>query len=369
MDADWFKVNDLSKINTPALLVFPDRIKENLVRMIDIAGDPKRLRPHVKTHKTPEIIQLQIDKGITKFKCSTISEAEMIAIAGGKDVLLAYQLVGPNIQRFLKLQAQYAEVRFSTIIDNQNTLRELSGQSANEQAITNVYVDINNGMDRTGISHQAMTIELVEAIIQAPSLHFEGMHIYDGHIHDASLNDRTRHCEEDFIQVTQLLDRLKEDNIDVPNIIAGGTPTFPVHAKYAERELSPGTPILWDYGYRSSFTDLDYEYAAVIATRVISNPQPNVYCLDLGYKAIASEMSHPRFHFFDFDEYEVINHSEEHLVLKLPSSHGLNIGDILYGSPRHICPSVALYSHMYIINNHEVIDKWKILARDRELTF
>lgn len=292
----------------------------------------------------------------------------MIAMAGGKDVLLAYQLVGPNIQRLLNLQDKYAEVKFSTILDNQNTLRELSNQSANEQATINVYVDINNGMDRTGISHQAMTTELIEAIIEAPSLHFEGIHIYDGHIHDASLNDRIVHCESDFTQVTQLLDRLKEGNIDVPNIIAGGTPTFPIHAKYTERELSPGTPILWDYGYRSSFPDLDYEYAAVIATRVISNPQPNVYCLDLGYKAIASEMPHPRFHFFDLEEYEVVNHSEEHLVLKLPSSHESNIGDILYGSPRHICPSVALYDHMYVVKDHAVIDKWKILARDREIT-
>jgi D-serine deaminase-like pyridoxal phosphate-dependent protein len=369
MGADWFKLNDPSKINTPALLVFPDRIAENLARMIAIAGSTTRLRTHVKTHKTPEIIQLQVDKGITKFKCSTISEAEMIAMSGGKDVLLAYQLVGPNIQRFLKLQAQYPEVKFSTLLDNQQSLKELSKQSSTAYLTTNVYVDINNGMDRTGISNPELTIELIAAIIAAPSLHFEGIHVYDGHIHDAELNDRIKHCEDDFSQVDQLLDQLKESNIEVPNIIAGGTPTFPIHAKHPERELSPGTPILWDYGYRSSFVDLDYEYAAVIATRVISNPQPHVYCLDLGYKAIASEMPHPRFHFFNLDDYEVLNHSEEHLVLKLPTSIELNIGDVLYGSPRHICPSVALYDHMYIVKYHTVIDKWKVLARDREITF
>ena len=101
--SDWFHVAAAEEVASPALLLYPERIRENIRRMIRIAGGPTRLRPHIKTHKLAELVQMQIGEGITKFKCATIAEAEMAAGAGAKDVLIAYPLVGPNAKRLLEL--------------------------------------------------------------------------------------------------------------------------------------------------------------------------------------------------------------------------------------------------------------------------
>ena len=94
-----YQIKDASKIITPALVVFREMLDDNIRHMIEIAGDVSRLRPHCKTHKTVEVVKLQAELGITKQKCATFAEAEMVANAGCKDVFLAYSLVGPNIAR------------------------------------------------------------------------------------------------------------------------------------------------------------------------------------------------------------------------------------------------------------------------------
>ena len=78
----WYKAANINSIVSPALLVYPDRVEANIIKMIETAGDVKRLRPHVKTHKMSEIIKLQLSHGIRNFKCSTIAEAEMTADNG-----------------------------------------------------------------------------------------------------------------------------------------------------------------------------------------------------------------------------------------------------------------------------------------------
>src|SRR4029077_4696005 len=78
----WYAIADVAGVPSPALLVYPDRVRENIARMLAIAGGPARLRPHVKTHKLPQVVRMQLDAGITKFKAATIAEAEMTAAAG-----------------------------------------------------------------------------------------------------------------------------------------------------------------------------------------------------------------------------------------------------------------------------------------------
>ena len=92
-------------IVSPQLVYYPALIRENIRKMIDIAGGAARLWPHIKTHKMAEVVQMQIEAGIDRFKCATIAEAEMAAKTGAKHLTLAYPLVGPNIKRFAALQA------------------------------------------------------------------------------------------------------------------------------------------------------------------------------------------------------------------------------------------------------------------------
>src|ERR1700743_886670 len=104
---DWYTIENIDQLDTPALVVFPERVRENIRLAVEMAGSPARLRPHVKTHKSPDTARLMLAAGIAQFKCATIAEAEMLAIAGAQDVLLAYQPIGPKAVRLVELIRKY----------------------------------------------------------------------------------------------------------------------------------------------------------------------------------------------------------------------------------------------------------------------
>ena len=369
MDQDaWYALNNPDEVPSPALLIYPQRIRNNIARMIEIAGNVNRLRPHVKTHKMPRLIALQVSFGIKKFKCATIAEAEITALNGGEDILLAYQPVGPNIQRFIHLIEAFPQVTWSTLVDNKQTAREISDLAAESSKDINLFVDIDVGMHRTGIADPDAAVELILELHRLSNLVFAGLHVYDGHIHEPNPKLRARECLQAFEPVNNLLDKLADRAIEVTNIVVGGTPTFGIHARNSNWELSPGTPLLWDIGYSTAFLDLEFEHAAVVLSRVISRPGPGMYCLDLGYKAIAAEMEHPRVHLQGLGAYKIETHSEEHLVISTDDSDKLRIGQVVYGIPMHICPTVALYDNAYIVENHKVIESWNVLGRQRKIS-
>jgi len=123
-------INDASRIISPAMVVFRERLLSNIDAMIAIAGDPSRLRPHCKTHKTREVVALQIERGILKHKCATFAEAEMLVEAGVTDICLAYNLVGPNIERAVAFRSTYPDVAFSATADHPDPIRDLGAAMA-----------------------------------------------------------------------------------------------------------------------------------------------------------------------------------------------------------------------------------------------
>ena len=292
----------------------------------------------------------------------------MVAQNGGRDVLIAYQPVGPNIERLVTLKDTYPDVHFSCVVDNETTIQSITNAATKYKLDIDLYLDIDNGMHRTVVADLTTMQALVEQISHSPGVTFAGLHVYDGHIHEPDLQLREQQCLADFEIVNELIGLLNDQNIIIPNLITGGTPTFPIHAQFKNRQLSPGTPLLWDNGYGEAFKDLPFKHAAVVMSRVISRPPDRKVCLDLGYKSIASEMSHPRVFLLNVDDYHIKNHSEEHMVLQFNHNKIPQIGDIIYGIPTHICPTVALYEDAYIIDNHEVIDKYTIQARKRTIT-
>ncbi len=364
----WWHVAGAEEIASPALLVYPARIDENLRRMIAIAGGPSRLRPHVKTHKMPELIRRQLALGITKFKCSTIAEAEMIAVAGSLDVLLAYQPTGPNAARLARLAKTFPNIFFSTIVDDADAVALLSKAAVDAGVQIGVYLDVDCGMHRTGISPGPLAVELYAQIANAKGLRAAGLHAYDGHNHEPDLAARAARCEADFLPVTELRRQLDQRGFSAPNIVAGGTPTFPIHARRPGVECSPGTPVLWDFGYGDKLPDLDFLVAAVLLTRVASKPGDGRLCLDLGYKAVASENPQPRVRFLNLPDAVPVMHSEEHLVVETPAAAEFAVGDCIYAVPRHICPTCALYAEAVVVENGHATGRWTVAARDRVLT-
>jgi D-serine deaminase-like pyridoxal phosphate-dependent protein len=367
----WYKLNDPDKVISPSLLFYKERIEGNIQRMLHIAGGPDRLVPHVKTHKTAEIVAMQIQQGISKFKCATIAEAEMLADSGAKWILIAYQLVGPNISRLFALLDKYPEVEFYSLIDSEETADTFNEASIENEIVSKIFLDVNNGMNRTGHSTDGTILSLYRHISSLSNIVSAGLHIYDGHIRNAEFSERKTETDDAYETVQPLIDLLRNDLGHDPLIIAGGSPTFNVHTLRENVLLSPGTSVLWDYGYGDRFDDQPFQHAALILTRVISKPAVGIATIDLGHKAIAAENPiENRFRLLNLTNYNVKGQSEEHGVIELPVEawEKLSIGDVLYAVPYHICPSVALHDHASIVENGDITDEWKIVARNRRLT-
>jgi len=360
--AAWYQIKNPDKVPSPALLVFPKRIKNNIAEMVRVAGGPGRLRPHVKTHKCREIVSLQQDAGIVKFKCATIAEAEMLAECTVQDILLAYQPAGPNLNRYLELIKKYRHVNFSVLVDNLVTANKLDRLAAESKEILQVFIDLDVGMHRTGIEPGPGALDLMHNIKRSNYLKFRGWHVYDGHIRFKDFQERKQEVHASFKPVTRLI-----SGQDSSEIIAGGSPTFSVHALNPQVDLSPGTCLLWDQGYSHILPDQKFLHAAVLMTRVVSKPTNELLCLDLGHKAVASEMGHPRVHFTDLEQVEFLTHSEEHLVIQTPNAVNFEVGDVLYGIPTHICPTTALHQELVVVDDGEAVDLWKVFARDRRI--
>ncbi|HLZ16849.1 MAG TPA: D-TA family PLP-dependent enzyme, partial [Cyclobacteriaceae bacterium] len=289
--SDWFNISNIGEIDSPALAVFPDRVQRNIDILKSMLPQVQRLRPHVKTHKSLEVTKILMQSGITQFKCATIAEAEMLGMSNAPDVLLAYQPIGPKAERLAAIVKQFPGTKFSCLVDNPGIAGHISGIFEKLNHRLPVYVDLNIGMDRTGIKPGADALLLYQKCQALEGVVAVGLHAYDGHLRDPDLEVRTRKCNEGFQPVFDLQKSLTDAGIPEPVIVVGGTTTFPIHAKRKSVVCSPGTFIYWDHGYHSTFQEQPFEFAAIVVTRVISKPADHLICIDLGHKSIASENS------------------------------------------------------------------------------
>lgn len=369
MEAEWFTIKNIDDVDSPALVIYPERVKANIDLAISMVnGNTNRLRPHVKTNKTIEATVLMLQAGISKFKCATIAEAEMLAMAGATDILLAYQPTMPKVKRLISLIKKYNDAVFSCLADNTASAQMIAGEASRENVQLRVFLDVNVGMNRTGIFPGEGVIELYRFCNNLDGIIPVGLHAYDGHIRTKDINQRTLECDAAFSTIEVLQHTLIKQGFPEPLIVVGGSPTFPVHAKRKEVECSPGTFIFWDYGYQSAFKEQLFLPAALVITRVISQLPGGKFCLDLGHKSIAAENELPkRVYFLNAPRLLFVSQSEEHLVVETDASHPLQVGDVLYGLPYHICPTVALYERGITIENTVAKGEWKIIARDRKI--
>ena len=355
---NWYQFQNIDEVDSPALLVYPERVLENIERLKKTVSSVDLLRPHVKTQKNIEATKLIISQGINKLKCATIAEAEMLGMCEAK----------------VKLTTSGLE--YSCLVDNVQTAKMISDlfrsssfYASNKELRMPVCIDLNVGMNRTGIK-PALAYDLYKEILNFPSLEFMAFHAYDGHNRDMDVVERAAHCDRDFKEAEQLRDRIEQEGHDFPLLIAGGSPTFAIHSTRRNVECSPGTFIFWDKGYHDALPEQDFLYAALVLTRVISLPDESKICIDLGHKSIASENDLlKRAYFLNAPDLIPIGQNEEHMIIEVGKDHSYKIGDVLFALPIHICPTVALYDHATIIENGKASGSWKIIARDRKINY
>ena len=366
-----YTIADTGEIITPALVVFRDLVEQNLRMMVEMAGDVARLRPHCKTHKMAAVTRMELEFGITKHKCATIAEAEMLAEAGARDILLAYNIVGANIARVAEFLKQYPEVEFAVTADHPQPVEQLSSHLSAAGLTVGVMLDVDAGMHRTGIAPGEAAIELYRQIANSPGLRAAGIHAYDGHHHQSDPGQRAAAIEADWQHVAALRDQLLAADLPVPKIVTSGTPGFPVHAARNDPaiELSPGTTVFHDAGSVANFPDLPFTPAALVLTRVISLPAEGLVTFDVGSKGIASDPPMAkRANFTDLPDAECLSQNEEHLIVRTSRAAQFSPGDEQLVIPWHVCPTSAVHKEAYVVSGGELVDRWPVTARDRQLT-
>src|SRR5665213_2269273 len=182
IDDTWYNITDINNLDTPALVVYPERVKRNIGMLKSMIDNAARLRPHAKTHKNREVTGLLLEAGIIKFKCATIAEAEMLAMCQAPDVLLAYQPVGPKLARFVKLIRIFPKTKFSCLVDNAAAAGKISKAALKNNIWIPVYIDLNIGQNRTGIE-PGEALQLYKDCDRLPGIKVIGLHAYDGHLH------------------------------------------------------------------------------------------------------------------------------------------------------------------------------------------
>lgn len=342
---------------SPGLLVDPNIVQANIAWILkQVDNNPHRLRPHIKTHKTREVNQMLLAAGIYKFKAATIAEAELLALDEAPDVLLSMQPTGTTLTRFIELQKKYPKTSFSCLLDDRVAASHLAGVSNNQK----VFVDLNMGMNRTGIRPDA-ALPLIQHIQNLPSLQLVGLHAYDGHIRDVNIEDRKKHVDEAFTCFYDLLKQL-ETGLE---LVVGGTPSFLVHHQNPNFVCSPGTFVFFDTGYAKLYPNESIQLAVQIIGRIISKPTNHTICIDVGHKSVAPENAiENRLTFINHPEWKLLSQSEEHSIVEVGDNSSYAIGDVIYMYPYHICPTVALHQSLQVTDG----STWKVLARDRKIT-
>ncbi|NND07140.1 MAG: D-TA family PLP-dependent enzyme [Saprospiraceae bacterium] len=354
-----YQIKNRAGLDSPALLVFPNIVEENIRQAIELLGSADKLRPHVKTVKSIEPIQMAMAAGINQFKCSTIAEAELVALAGAPDVLLCYQLSHPRGLRLRSLRELYPATTFSCLVDNKLSAALTSELFADDPI--DVMIDVNCGMGRTGIRAEDVSL-LYSDIRDLPGIRIVGLHAYDGHIHDQDLEER----KDKAAAVTDLVSRVRKQIDDQSLLLViGGSPTFHLYADLENVHCSPGTFFLWDAGYGAQYPDLPFVPAALVLTRVLSIVDEHILCLDMGSKAVAPDPPLPRAVFPEVSGVQVEGHYEEHMIVRVDQTSKYRVGDAWLAVPIHICPTVNLYQHFVTIEDGVSSGSWKIIARDR----
>lgn len=356
---------------SPALVVHLGIVRENIARVLALCGnDPDRWRPHIKTTKIPAVQRELARAGVRQFKCATTREAavllETLAAEGVADVdlLVAYPLVGPALARLGELSSRHGGARLAVLCEVPEAVDEVPEG-------VGVFVDVNPGMDRTGAPLEQL--ERILATARAAGKRLAGLHFYDGHLHQPDPSERALAVHAGYDRLAELVEDLERAGLSVGEVVTAGTPAFLDALTYSGlagrtlHRLSPGTVVFHDVRSQEQSPGLGLRPAALVLTRVVSHPAPDLATCDAGSKSIAAEAGDPCAEVLGRPDLEASEPSEEHLPLRGEPGSLPRRGEVLQLVPRHVCPTVNLAEEAALVEQGRLVDVVAVRARAHEL--
>ena len=281
---------NISELETPVLLVDLDVMEANLERMADYSRRHNLdLRPHIKTHRIPELAKMQVDLGARGITVAKLGEAEIMSEAGLDDLLLAYPLLGSSRAR--RLRAVLERARVAVSLDSEESIACVA-QAADGESIE-VLVEIDLGSRRCGVATGPEAIRLARLIESTKGVHFGGLMFYPGHVHPEFDGNRDT-LEQLNRELRYQLELFERERIPVHRISGGSTPSAPFsHEIDNLTEMRPGTYVFNDGNTLEWKACREAECAATLLVTVASNAVPGQVIIDGGAKAFTTDLLAP----------------------------------------------------------------------------
>ena len=354
----------LDQVDTPALLLDLDKFEHNRkVLRESLKNNPVDIRPHAKSHKCPKIAHLQIGDGAVGICCQKVSEAEIMAKAGVKDILISNQIVGDiKINRLSKL-AKLSKI--TVCVDDLDNVLRLDKFARESKSVINVLIEIEVGTGRCGVLDPNLLISLAKNVSNCENLCFVGLQAYQGRAQHVRKKTEREKLIDSASKAAKKAKTILEDNyLDCKIITGGGTGTYLLEAASSiYTEIQPGSYIFMDNDYDKNeylTGDPNFVQSLFILSTVMSRPNSERAILDAGLKSIAVDSGLPVTVRKDI---EYTNASDEHGILQARGASNISLGQKVLLIPGHCDPTVNLHDWIITFRKNVVEDIWPIEAR------
>ena len=343
---------------TPCAVIDMDRVERNIARVqarCDAAGVANR--PHIKTHKSPVLAQLQVKAGAQGITCQKIGEAEVMAAAGIDNILISYNLIGE--EKMARLGALQTKAEMTVAADNATVIEGLPQAAASSGRTLSVVVECDTGRKRAGVETPAEAIALARQIAASKGLRFAGFMLYPT---ETGWTEAQKFYDEALAGV-------REHGLDVAMVSTGGSPNLVNLGKLkGATEHRPGTYIYNDrMQVAAGVATLD-DCALTIYSTVVSRAAPERGILDAGSKTLTSDTGGLDGHglILEHPEAKIARFAEEHGFLDLSRSNTRpNVGDVVRIVPNHVCVVVNMMDEVVMVRGEEIIGTLPVAARGK----
>jgi D-serine deaminase-like pyridoxal phosphate-dependent protein len=360
----------LDSVDSPALLVDDSRLDRNVRLMAQLCQQHgKRLRPHIKTHKTLEIARRQRDNGAVGLTVAKLGEAEVYAAAGFDDLLVCYPIVGHL--KLARLAALAQSVVVSTVVDNAGAASDLSVAMTAAGVRLDVLLKLDIGMHRVGVSADEVE-QLAAVVAELPGLRLRGVCIHEGSVYGEADPARRRTVGRDQVQqLVAAAERLRDRGLPIDVVSCGSTPSLAdVVDIDGLTEVRPGNYVFYD-AMQVALGVIEAERCALsVLTTVVSRGGADHAVVDAGAKTLSLDRgAHGLGLLSDYgriigrDDLRLASLSEEHGWLKLAKEVSLSVGERLRVLPNHACAVVNNFDKMIVVRDGEPVGEWHIAAR------